>query len=485
MRYEDWDILVGEHMKKKRIIVTCIILVLLCGCYLLKAIKPYFIAKNTSPSFQDSFSMEELQGTEVSCQRVRLVESAEDGLLIRMQLLSEARESLDISYYTVHDGESTDIILGGILQAADRGVRVRILLDGMFGKLDQDDAAVLGSHPNITLKYYNPVDLWKPERLNARLHDKYILADNRFLLLGGTNLGDIYMASVEYTGARSYDRDVLVYNTRWEFPSESGVISDVRAYLERLWTAPYVSEAKWKETSGMAGERHRLISAAETYALNHDVQRKDERFYEELTLPAARITLLCGDTEPGPKAPEIGYALSRIVLEAEESVYLQSPYVILDQNLMAALEELAEKDTDCTILTNSIAASPNPFARSAYQKDRKILGNMGFRLWEYQGPGSIHAKTYVTDRRMVMTGSFNMDPRSAYIDTELMLVIDSPELAEQVLRVQDVYRERALEVGSGGAYIENPAQNPAKVGWLKALATSVLSPLADWIRFLV
>lgn len=472
-------------MKKKRILIICVLLALLCGWYFLKAVRPYASAKNLSPSFREPFSMEAMQGTEASPMRVRLVESAEDGLLTRMQLLSEAREALDISYYTVHGGESTDIILGGILQAADRGVRVRILLDGMFGKLERDDAAALGSHPNITLKYYNPVDLRKPERLNARLHDKYILADNRFLLLGGTNLGDIYMASGEYTGARSYDRDVLVYNTSWERSQEAGVLSDVRAYLDSLWTEPYVSEAKPGKTAGMEEERQRLLAAAEAYARSHDIQRKDERFYEETSFPAARITLLCGDTSPGPKAAEIGYILSKAVLEAEESVYMQSPYVILDQNLTAVLEELSQKDIGCEILTNSIAASPNPFARSAYQKDRKALGNMEFRLLEYQGPGSIHAKTYVVDRRMVMIGSFNMDPRSAYIDTELMLVIDSPELAEQVLRVQNAYRERALEVGNGGAYIENPAKKPAEIGWLKSIATSLLAPLADWVRFLV
>ena len=146
---------------------------------------------------------------------------------------------------------------------------------------------------------------------------------------------------------------------------------------------------------------------------------------------------------------------------------LQSPYIILDHNLKEFLNDLGEKQIDAAILTNSIASSPNPIACTAYFGGRKTILNTGIHLWEYQGENSIHAKTYLIDDRMAIVGSFNMDPRSAYLDTEMMLTIDSTEFTKHLKQVQNQYLQQSLEIGSNGKYIEKELLSERPVSLFK------------------
>ena len=152
---------------------------------------------------------------------------------------------------------------------------------------------------------------------------------------------------------------------------------------------------------------------------------------------------------------------------ADESVILQSPYIILDPTLKELLNDLGKKQINAAILTNSIASSPNPVACTAYFGNRKTILNTGIRLWEYQGENSIHAKTYLIDDRMAIVGSFNMDPRSAYLDTEMMLAIDSVEFTRHLKQVQNQYLQQSLEIGSNGKYIEKELLSERPVSLFK------------------
>lgn len=340
-------------------------------------------------------------GTEPCVDRVALVETPEKGLSARICLLSQAEHTIDLSYYTIHMGDTTDVFLGAILDAADRGIRVRILVDGMFGGLTASNKAAaeaIGSHPNITLRLYNPPDLLRPWTFNCRLHDKYILIDGKLLLLGGRNIGDKYFAPEGFTGLCSLDRDVMVYNTGCESGTEHSVLYAVRDYMNGIWSGNDVQEPFSRPTGRGEAERERQVA--------------------------------------------------------------------------------------CRILTNSQGTSPNLPAFTAYLNDRADLLGTGVELCEYQGCDAIHAKSYLVDGRVAAVGSFNLDPRSTYLDTELLLVIDSEPFAQRLAAVQEDYFAEGLALDSSGSYLPGGV-SPQPVSTGKRVLTGLLSLPIRLFRYLV
>lgn len=230
-------------------------------------------------------------------------------------------------------------------------------------QLHRSYAVALGAHPNIELKEYNPPSLLRPWSWNGWLHDKYVIVDNRLLLLGGRNIGDKYFAPEGYDGALSYDREVLVYNTAWAEQEADGVVFDVRSYMDGLWSGPDV-RCSFSEDSDSGTERRELLRASYAqFRTEHPAlfdHRSDD--YTAQTLAANRVTFLHNDTQTGPKEPKVDYVLGELLRDAEESVVLQSPYVILAPMLEDLLKELGEKKIEVKILTNSAASSPKPIA---------------------------------------------------------------------------------------------------------------------------
>ena len=191
------------------------------------------------------------QGSEVegfNRDRVVLIESGEDAALTRLNLIENAKKSIDISYYSFTDGISTKIILSSIVDAADRGVDVRILLDGIFNNLKGDLRNTIYGfelHPNIELKFYQPLRLVSPLSWNNRLHDKIIIVDESLALIGGRNIGDRYFREEKMKDAFVKDRDVLILK---DPDHSSSVIGDMRDYYEKIWNHEY-SKAPIKNLS--------------------------------------------------------------------------------------------------------------------------------------------------------------------------------------------------------------------------------------------
>ena len=452
------------------------------------AIVPYIRPKSVRQEFADSVDVGKYYGEQPCADRVALVEAPLESLDTRIPMLDGAKETIDISYYAIHMGQSTDQFLGAIVRAADRGVKVRILLDGFFGGLtnsNKDYAVAIGAHPNISLRLYNCCNALKPWTWNGRLHDKYIIIDDRLLLLGGRNIGDKYFGPEGYTGKLSIDRDVLVYNSQWREGDSNSAIGQVRDYMDGLWDSELVKEPFAKDTKAGAEKRAELLRAVEAvYPEDETTFGYNDEQLESWTYPANKVTLLHNDTNIGVKEPKLGYVMGRIMLEAKESVMLQSPYVVLDRELEQLLTELGQKDIDYQILTNSMASSPNLPAFSAYMGDKKEVLATGARLWEFQSRDAIHAKTYVVDERMSLVGSYNLDPRSAYIDTELMLAIDSEGFAQHLKDVQDHYKAHSLEVGKDGKYIPGDME-AAPVNGVHSLLLHILSLPIRLVKYLV
>lgn len=228
---------------KKYIWSAAAVLVLYVFYILCTGVFPYGRQKAVSEDFASSISAGNFYGDSPCTDRAALVESPTEGFETRLHILDGAKERVDVSYYAMHMGESTDLFLGALLDAADRGVKVRVLVDGQFGGLTgtkRSYAEAIGAHPNIELKLYNQPNLLRPWTFNGRLHDKYIIVDDELLLLGGRNIGDKYFAMGSYEKPLSYDRDVLVYNTAGA--EADSVLFDVRDYMDALWYGEEVRE---------------------------------------------------------------------------------------------------------------------------------------------------------------------------------------------------------------------------------------------------
>lgn len=209
------------------------------------------IKKKLAPSFYEDYSFVSRKGD-----RVALIEAPEDAAIVRLALIENAKETLDITYYTLIKGKSTEVFLGSIIDAANRGVQVRVLLDGIFHNLRgelKDVVYGFAVHPNINLKFYEVFRPLSPITWNNRLHDKMIVADQNLALIGGRNIGDKYFLQEAMAEDYVKDRDVMIFNDTAELDSPS-VISDMQAYYNLLWNHKYSERLRKKLKSRHIGK---------------------------------------------------------------------------------------------------------------------------------------------------------------------------------------------------------------------------------------
>ncbi|WP_226670305.1 phospholipase D-like domain-containing protein [Metabacillus litoralis] len=192
-----------------------------------------------SNTYKEQHKVERFYGSEASQDRVILLEEKTFSAAARVNLLENAQESIDIAYYAIHKGYITDLFLGTILDAADRGVKVRILLDGIFHGLRfsiKDVQYALINHPNIEIKFYEPLNPILPWTWHNRLHDKLLIIDHKYAVIGGRNIGNRYFIQ-EGEKSPTYDRDVLVINTDLK-KKEGSVLNQMDRYFNQIWDHP-------------------------------------------------------------------------------------------------------------------------------------------------------------------------------------------------------------------------------------------------------
>ena len=436
-----------------KFLLVCIIVY--AAYILVFAFLPYFLPQKISEEFKKEVDSYDFYGDRPCVDRVALVEDPLISLATRIRLINEAEKTLDIAYYALHMGQTTDFFLASVLDAAQRGVRVRFLIDGMFHGFSGEYkylAAALGSHPNIEIKLYNRINPLKPWTFNGRMHDKYIIVDNRIMLLGGRNIGDKYFGGEDYCENLTIDRDVMVYNTEYDTQCRQSVLFDVRKYMLNIWDNKIAKTSFAKRSKKSEEQQKRLFGIMKELR-----ESSRELFVTPLNLDirthkANKVTFFANDHAIYKKEPKVGYIIKHIAATAKKRVFLQSPYVVLSENIYQSLKEVGEQPAEYEILTNSMHSSPNLPAFSLYMSDRKKILDTGAKIYEFHGDDSIHAKTYIIDDRMSIIGSFNMDPRGEYIDTEIMLAIDSVGFTATLENIINQYKNYSLCIDSKGAY---------------------------------
>ncbi len=391
-------------------------------------------------------------------ERAMLLEDNDSALAERIRLIDSAKERILLSTFDMRKGESLLDVEAALLAAADRGVDIKILVDGFSGMMHMEGRSVfyaLSSYPGIEVRLYNKPDFLRPWTFNGRMHDKYLVADDRAYILGGRNTFDYFLGDYIQTG-KSYDRDVLIYCTAEaetdRNPEKATSLDQIEAYFDGLWnhsaSRPFHKAASWqnkeqvREQVVLLRERYRQMTTLHPDWFTADAALKD--YYLSHTHPTNKVTLISGETTILAKRPVVWEELKNLMQHAEKSVIFQTPYVVLNEYMLQDLKELAAAEHDFCLLLNDVKSGDNLVASSDYLRRRPEILSTGAKILEYRGAFSSHGKSVLIDGRLSLIGSYNFDMRSTYLDTELMLAVDSPDLAADLQKAMDVFLSQSV-----------------------------------------
>jgi putative cardiolipin synthase len=402
---------------------------------------------------------------EIGSEQVRLVDNNEEALEQRLRLIGNATKSVTYVSFEFGTDESGTDILAALYHAAARGVQVRVLLDGLSAAQDAEFSSAfraLCSHPNAEVKVYNRLNMLLPWRLMYRMHDKYLIADDTCYLLGGRNTSNLFLGAYD-SGRRNDDLEVLV----WRRQAIGGDSQErLQAYFESLWSQPYCTEM-----TGFVGGGEALLSR-EKELHNKYPACYTAYDYAGQTTPVGKITFLSGDTQPVIRAPQLFTDLMALGEQAKTQVTVLSPYVMCDAAMYAALTDAA-KGKPVRLMLNSPENGANVFGCADYLREKGNLLQTGWSLYEYDGGNSFHGKAMLLDSDLSVVGSMNMDMRSAYLDTELMLVIEGEDFQQQLAARAEALISSSRPVTSPTEYAPVDYDVP-QMSWEKRVLYSVL-----------
>ena len=415
----------------------------------------------------------------------------------RMVLAATAERSIDAQYYIWRDDRAGMLLFEALWDAAERGVRVRLLLDDTNTKGLDPVLAALDAHPNIEVRLYNPFVqrdarllgfATEFERLNRRMHNKSFTVDNVATIVGGRNIGDEYFAAGQETDFA--DLDVLGIGPAVQATSDQ---------FDRYWnSASAYPAAAFVGASSADGARELEVRFAATRSDSESVAYleavRDSSLIEELLGHRLAIDWGPADIIYDDPAKTLDASnrtdvllfpeLIRTMGHPERSLDIVSPYFVPGAEGTAALTELARRGIRVRILTNSLAASDVSVVHAGYMKRRRDLLVAGIALYELRplaatahvedshtrsgSTSGLHAKTYAVDGTKIFVGSFNFDPRSTRLNTELGVVIESAALAGRLAAAFDTvvplraYEVRLAPEGDGLQWIERSASGEEK-----------------------
>jgi putative cardiolipin synthase len=405
-----------------------------------------------------------------------VLERGEQALLVRGWLADNARRNIDVQYFIWSTDNIGILAAEALLRAAERGIRVRVLVDDLLIDAPDQSLRALAMHPNIDIRIYNPVHSvgvpWYKRlfglatnfrRANQRMHDKTLIVDGQLAITGGRNMADEYF---DYDHEYNFrDRDALVIGD---------AAASVQHSFERFWNSTLAVTIEQQLPDALTPEQ-----ASATYARLHAHAADARNFAPEVrqaiasvpeTFPQLAGELQWGPVEfisdtPGKNDGRAGLgggglstaALARLLESARDEVLIQSPYLVLSDPALDLFRRTVSRGVRIRISTNSLASTDNLQAFSGYRSQRRKLLKMGIELREFRPHPqverevmqryaalrtrspvfAIHAKTMVRDRTAVYIGTYNLDPRSENLNTEVGVIIHDPVQAARVAAAID------------------------------------------------
>ena len=500
---------------------------LLCGCAALPAYIPtpstFAIAGGDTPLGR--LAEASLPSSQPTLSGFRLLPEGETSFNGRIALAARARRSIDAQYYLIKSDPLGLQFLRELRDAAVRGVRVRLLVDDLYTSGEDELLSGLAAYANVDVRIFNPLPTrvgpvgWRMlmstvefGRINRRMHNKLFIADNSFAISGGRNIAEEYFMHSET--ANFVDLDVL---------SSGPIVQEMSTVFDAYWNSEYAvpvgslavatlplrSRRRFDDLVRHAGPR---VTERPRDVLNQTpvAEQLESGVLSQIFAAAQvfadspeKVAVADRDTR-GPTVTDRTLAL---FAAAHDDVKIASPYFIPGERGMAIIRAVgATQDNGrITLLTNSLGSSDAPLAYEGYAHYRLDMLKAGVRIYELgsaldhgsrrvgdfgKSLSQLHAKVATIDHRMVFVGSMNFDPRSTYLNTEMGLAIDSPELAMNVsalslAALRSAYRLQLSPDGEHIEWVETDAQGHQLVhqqepgdGWWLRLKLWLLSPFA-------
>ena len=396
-------------------------------------------------SLRETEFTSETAGTEKIC----CIDDNEEALLWRLRMIGTAKESIVLSTFDLRADNNGTKILAALNCAAARGVKIQLLIDGIYQQLflaGSSDFQALASYENVEVRVYNPVTPVNLFKVNYRMHDKYLIVDEKMYLLGGRNSNDIFLG--DQTKGINEDRDILVYDTS-EGQGES--LNQLQDYFHKIWKESCVSIKKGKQSSKYTDAyRHMEEIYASLLKKYNDIETYSA--WEKDTIEANKITLINNGTEARRKTPQVLQAIQYLTENADH-VIIQTPYVICNGYMYDVLQGISDH-AKLQIVLNAVEKGSNPWGCTDYLNQKKKILETGADVYELMNDYPVHTKAVLINDRLSVVGSYNLDMRSTYLDTELMLVIDSEKLSQQIHETESDYMEKSKEVLANGQETE-------------------------------
>ena len=380
-----------------------------------------------------------------------------DALGARLRLLEKAEKSVDLQYFLMKDDTAGRVMLLALLKAADRGVRIRFLLDDVFTTAPDRNLLLINQHLNIEVRLFNPISrrgfralnfVGNFRQANRRMHNKSFTADNAISIVGGRNIADEYFQLKETSIFADFDA-----------LSFGPVVSEISSSFDDFWNHKLAIpiEQLSPDLAANALEEKRKQIGEEADALYSGVYSGalESQFLQDV-ISGAR-PLFAADARVMVDSPEklvnsVGIehmALARdlrdVIAQATEEVMFISPYYVPRKNGVELARELVNSNIKVIVITNSLASNNHVPVHSAYARYRKDVVRAGVELFEARadagrfaqntdGPEefTLHTKLVLIDRRYLFVGSLNLDPRSIDINAEMGLLIDSKEMTSEI-----------------------------------------------------
>lgn len=468
----------------KFIFVFILSLVLLVSCKKQKEVIPetdFCINTHRNNTMTLSKELEDLTPLMQDKTGVYVLEDGSGSMVARAWLTEYSEKTIDIQYFIFSTDNVGLIACDYLVRAADRGVQVRIIVDDIMVDADIEDILTFSSHENITVKIYNPgVNLGKNifqkigkfatdfKSANQRMHNKTFIVDDKVVITGGRNIADEYF---DYDHEYNFrDRDILLIGKETKAVKKS---------FDTFWN----SELS-QDVSSIIDDKPENIVKENTFDKLHEYACNPENFWPQVrqrieNLPTTFNAIKnSGDLVwledvsfisdiPGKNDEEkrlIGggistTALINLVKKAKSSIDIQTPYLITSTLSRNLFKEAVERGVNIRILTNSLASTDNVEAFSSYQTDRQKLLETGIRIFEFRPDAAerkkimtgelqlelnhkpifgLHAKSMVIDKKTTVIGTFNLDPRSANLNTECIVVLSSKKVSAGVLKGMEI-----------------------------------------------
>jgi putative cardiolipin synthase len=411
----------------------------------------------------------------------------------RTEMAALAEKTLDVQYFSIESDQTGRLFIESLLDAADRGVRVRILVDDSKNVGRDAEIVALAGHPNIELRVFNPFSYrgalefmraaefaLNERRLNYRMHNKLFVVDNELALIGGRNIGDSYFAASE---TREFgDYDMLVAGP---------MVRTLSGSFDAFWNSPLAIPLQ--NLVVLKPTKEKLDAYRETLRAHH--AKMEGSVYTRPMSDGGPIANVLGEKSPliwaraeaiydSPEKAKVesGKQAGQLLRERVEAaaadvkseLIVVTPYLVPGDDGMRLFTDLRSRKVRVRILTNSLQSTDAPITFSAYGRYRVPMLEAGIELYETRpelgntnvpGGGSLksssatpfalHAKVFVFDRRKAFVGSMNFDERSRHLNTELGVLVESPEIAKEIVERFDAVAQPAnsyvLALGSRDA----------------------------------